>query len=99
MMYAAGVPHPDGITFDRERDGSRLAKQHHRVKALMRDGQWRTLAQIASLLKIPEASASARRRDLRKEKFGAHTVDHRNCGGGLWEYRLTINPKEAEYAA
>lgn len=84
-------PHPDGDTFDLARDGDRLRKQHERVWAVMRDGQWRTLPALATATRCPEASVSARLRDFRKAKFGGHTVERRYLHDGLWEYRLLVN--------
>lgn len=77
-----------GKTFSDERDGQRLNRQAYVVWMLMRDARWRTLAEIASLTGEPEASVSARLRDLRKDRFGGHTVDRRYLRHGLWEYRL-----------
>jgi hypothetical protein len=55
----------------------------------MLDGKWRTLRQIADSLRYPEASVSARVRDLRKPKFGAMDVKRQRVAGGLWEYRIS----------
>jgi len=86
----------DGETYDHERDSPRLTTQYDRTFNLMRDGAWRTLAEIASAIGCPEASVSARLRDMRKARFGEHTVSHRIREGatGLWEYRLI--PAEAQ---
>jgi predicted ArsR family transcriptional regulator len=57
----------------------------------MVDGKWRTLREIADALTIPEASASARLRDLRKERFGNYQVERQRRGEGrkgLFEYRM-----------
>lgn len=78
----------DGETIDPDLDNSRLGVQFAAVRALMLDGQWRTLADISALAHAPEASVSARLRDLRKPRFGAKTVERRRRGEGLWEYRL-----------
>lgn len=79
----------DGETYDHAKDGKRLHKQHNRVLALMSDQQWRSLAAIASCTHDPEASISARLRDLRKPKFGGWTIERRRGGwGGTFEYRL-----------
>ena len=80
----------DGITFEYERDARRLAGQHARVLALMRDGVYRTLSEIAEHTGDPEASVSARLRDLRKPKFGSYTVERRYVRRGLHEYRLAL---------
>lgn len=84
----------DGATYDPERDGERLGREMTAVARLMLDGEWRTLAYISETLEMttgiryPEASISARLRDLRKPRFGSHTVERRYCGAGLWEYRV-----------
>lgn len=88
------VPAFDGITFDPQRDTRRLTAQHHRVKALMRDGIWRTLSEISKATGDPEASVSARLRDLRKEKFGGHGVYRQYVERGLFRYRLVLNRKD-----
>jgi hypothetical protein len=80
----------DGVTFDQERDGKRLQAQHARVFEVMKDGMWRSLHAIARLTGDPEASISARLRDLRKDKFGGHEVERRYVQHGLWEYRLKV---------
>ena len=84
----------DGATYSDQRDGSRLRAQHQRVFDCMKDGVWRSLHTIAALTGDPEASISARLRDLRKDKFGGHFVDRRYVVDGLWEYRLTLNRKD-----
>lgn len=78
----------DGKTFVPQRDGIRLTAQYLRVFRLMSDMNWRSLKDISSFTGDPEASVSARLRDLRKEKFGAHTVERRHVESGLYEYRL-----------
>ena len=75
-----------GATFNPERDGKRLNAQTQRVHDLMRDGQWRTLAEIASGTGDPEASVSARLRDLRRFGF---TVDRAYVSQGLHKYKVT----------
>ena len=83
----------DGETYDPPIDSSRLTSQLARVTALMSDGMWRTLHEISVSVFSSEAGVSARLRDLRKSKFGGHTVDKRRRGlvdRGLFEYRLVI---------
>ena len=67
--------HFDGDTYEAEYDFDRLTTQLARTFNVIADGQWRTLGEIAELTGAPEASASARLRDLRKQKFGGYTVD------------------------
>lgn len=81
----------DGDTYDPELDQDRLSKQLGRVYDVMRDGQWRTLDEIATLTAAPPASVSARLRDLRKPRFGQYAIDRQRRGEasrGLFEYRL-----------
>ena len=83
----------DGVTYDPALDADRLRILLGRVYAFMRDGEWRTLAEIAAACGGTEASVSARLRDLRKERFGAYAVERRRVGQpdrGLFEYRLDV---------
>lgn len=80
----------DGATFESGRDLSRLNAQAMAVYRYMRHGEWRTLADIAHNTGHPEASVSARLRDLRKAKFGGFTVERRYIANGLYQYRLVI---------
>jgi hypothetical protein len=82
------APRFDGATFDVERDSDRLHGLLDRVRIFMGGGEWRTLAEIADACRGTEASVSARLRDLRKQKFGAHTVERRYVGNGVFAYRL-----------
>ncbi len=89
--FGIGVPHFDGATYEAEFDHTRLGGQMGKVYVLMSDGHWRTLDEISNATGAPPASVSARLRDLRKPKFGAHTVERRARGpreNGLFEYRL-----------
>jgi hypothetical protein len=85
-------PARDGATFDAKLDAARLGKQHSVVLALMGDGEWRTLSAVSARTGYPEASISARLRDFRKERFGAHEVERRRRTAGTWEYRLVTAP-------
>ena len=98
----------DGKTYDPARDGMRLGAQLLRVWALMSDGKWRTLAEISNNTGDPQASISARLRDIRKPKFGGHAVEVEHLGRGLYQYRLvrkdgkrraTAMPKRAPKSA
>ena len=78
-----------GAGYKTHSDHDRLAGQHERIKALMGDGQWRTLGEIHDATGDPEASISAQLRFLRTARFGSHEVKkQRRDGAGLWEYRL-----------
>jgi hypothetical protein len=84
--------HFDGETIEPELDQVRLGRQMQAVFDAIQDGQWHTLADLSETTGAPEASVSARLRDLRKESFGGHDVEHRRVDGvdGLWEYRLAM---------
>jgi hypothetical protein len=84
LLACAYFDGPDVSESDRERLNSQL----WRVYRLMRDGQWRTLAEVARSVGGSEAGVSARLRDLRKERFGGNQVERRRVAGGLWEYRM-----------
>ena len=90
----------DGVTYDPAVDARPLNRQQQAVYALMTDGQWRCLATISQTLGFPEASVSARLRDLRKAKWGGHDVqrqrrpDSAGTPTRLWEYRLDLIPQE-----
>lgn len=80
-----------GKTYVPQFDRERLNAQQRRVFDLMLDGKWRTLEEIHKKTHDPEASISARLRDLRN-KF-AFTVDRRRRGdpkNGLFEYQLLL---------
>lgn len=82
----------DGKTFDHELDQARLGDQAQRVFDLMKDGEWRTLAEIEAETGDPQSSISARLRDFRKVKCGGHAVNRKRRGegfSGLFEYQLT----------
>jgi hypothetical protein len=83
----------DGVTYEQERDHERLSAMLWRVQAVMADGHWHTLGELSARTGGSEAAVSARLRDLRKPKFGGHTVKRRYVRRGLWEY-LYIPAKE-----
>ena len=87
----------DGETYSERHDGARLRGQIADVFEVMKDGQWRTLDEIAHATGHPTTSVSTRVRDFRKPKFGGHTVERRPRGErsrGLFEYRLVIDDVE-----
>ena len=80
----------DGITINDERDNGRLQAQLDRVRAVMLGSlNWWTLRDIATWTGYPEASVSARLRDLRKAKFGGYNVERKYVERGIWAYRVT----------
>jgi hypothetical protein len=79
-------PEPKGATFDPERDAERLSAQARRVYDEMRFGQWWTLAGLSVATGDPEASVSARLRDLRR--LPGYDVEREYVRRGLHRYRL-----------
>lgn len=84
-------------------DTKRLGVQREDVLAVMLDGAPRTFEEIQSAVQArtgrrhPEASISARLRDLRHARYGGYIVDHRPRWGNLNEYRVRpAEPSKAE---
>lgn len=90
MELTMQMPLFGGDTYDPARDGARLSGQLARVAAVMADGKWHTLAELAEKCHGTEAAISARIRDFRKPKFGGHEVERAYVGDGLWQYRLVV---------
>jgi hypothetical protein len=93
-LLAPPDQNPDAPAGIESRDDEiRLNKQQARVWAVMKDESWHTLPELAERTGDPEASISARLRDLRKYKYGGHELERDHLGSGLYRYRLTINRK------
>lgn len=82
--------HRDGFTYEAAFDCDRLNHQQRAVYDVMRDGSWHTLGELANRLGFPEASVSARCRDLRKPRFGGFTVNRKRISRGLFAYQLQV---------
>ena len=86
--------HFDGESYEPAEDRNRLKAQIVHVYELMSGHQWWSISQLCDAIwkrgmHASQQSVSARIRDLRKERFGAHTVDRRRRNKrGDWEYRL-----------
>lgn len=78
----------DGETIVPERDNPRLSDQMEDILKVVLDGNWYTLSELHTITGHPEASISARLRDLRKKKWGNWTVERRYIQNGLHAYRL-----------
>lgn len=78
-------PEPKGMTYIPDRDGERLSRQARRVFLIMRDGDWHALHELAIKTGDPEASISARLRDLRR---AGYMVLRQYVERGLWRYRM-----------
>ncbi len=80
-----------GSTYSEPRDGKRLNRQAQVVFDVIKDGNWHTLRSISEATNEPEASISARLRDLRKPDWGGYDVKREFVSRGLWKYRLTLD--------
>lgn len=81
----------DGPAYSDEHDRARLTGQLAAMFQLMKDGHWRTVDEIAGAIGAPSLSVSANLRNLRKERFGGHTVNRRWRGhrsNALSEYQV-----------
>lgn len=76
-----------GETFDLVRDGKRLNAQLARIYDCLIDGKWRTLEEISAQTHDPQASISARYRDLVKLNF---PMEKQYVRRGLWKYRMVV---------
>jgi hypothetical protein len=89
-----------GRTYEAKLDAQRLGAQLTRVLQAMSDGRWRTLSEIQAHIfdtlkkRDPEASISARLRDIRK-LYGEPAMESRrrveDGVDGLWEYRSHVS--------
>lgn len=83
-----------GSTYSAPRDGERLTTQLACVVETMQGGGWWTLAMLANATGHPEASISARLRDLKRPEFHARLGRHFRVisdppeAGGTWHYQL-----------
>jgi len=89
MNTAQPELHFDGADYHHDRDSARLTGQILRIYDLIKDAAWRTLPELSDATGDPPASISAQLRNLRKKRFGSHTVERRYEGEGLYSYRLT----------
>jgi hypothetical protein len=86
----------DGATFNPRLDSTRLSKQVERVYSVLITGEWVTLSELSFYANAPEASVSARIRDLRKKRYGSQVINSRRRSVGLWEYRLVYSEPQQE---
>lgn len=68
-----------------------LPNQIERIFHLMKDGTFRSLDEIHRITGDSTASISAQLRNLKKERFGRHTLNKVYCGEGLWKYQIKVN--------
>ena len=91
MTRLAENPTFFGDDYQRERDYTRLAEGMRLVYRHMRDEQWHTLEDISEATGVPEASASADLRSLRRPENGGYYIEKVFVKKGLYKYRLLHN--------
>lgn len=90
----------DGSTIHEDPDAPvRLTGLMLRVTKAMRSGEWLTLNELAFQAGGSEASVSARLRDLRKTRWGSHTVERRLLEKGLYQYRVLWADQQQQQVA
>jgi hypothetical protein len=100
------TPSTYGPAYNIEIDGERVQTQLEKLASFMdycrSIGAWVSLAEIEEQTGIPQSSASAQLRHLRKPQFGNNTVEKRrrsaNDGGrgGTWEYMVKAKRYDTE---
>jgi hypothetical protein len=101
-IFGSQPPQFKGATFVPERDGPRLVKQLDKVRTLMLNhaGKWWTLKAISVCTDSPEASVSARLRDINREgRTEGYRIERRYVMRGLHEYMLVMQPTSPAPAA
>lgn len=78
----------DGSSYEPAKDKVRLNGQQQRVYEVMRDGRWRTLAEIAEASNVPLSTVGSRVRDFRKPRFGHFDVQRKRLTDATHVYRL-----------
>lgn len=71
-----------------QRDDGRLRGQALAVWRILADCNWHTIPELSSATGGSEAGVSARIRDLRKPRFGGHSIEREHVANGLHRYRL-----------
>lgn len=87
--------HRSGGTYSHEHDFERLNTQMGLVWRVVCDGGWYRLYEISLATNQPEASVSARLRDLRKKRFGGYLVDCERVhpDSAICRYRVRIRDR------
>ena len=86
-------PYFDGSDYNENRDRRRLSAVLRQVLAIMQDGQWHNITELAQATGASEAGISARIRDLRKSRYGSNNIEKKHIIDGFWEYRLSTDQR------
>lgn len=80
------MQHFDGCVMPDQKES--LLNQMDTIFALMKDGKYRSLHEIQISTGYSTASISAQLRNLKKERFGGHTLNKIYVENGLWTYQI-----------
>jgi hypothetical protein len=95
MFYPGQTLSPkfNGSDYVPKRDDARLTGQLGRVFSAIKDGRWRTVAEVSELTGDPQTSVSCQLRHLRKPRFGSHNIIKRQREGTVALYEYALAPK------
>lgn len=80
----------EGCDYVHERDFPRLSPKLAHIFEIMSDGEWHTLPELHETTGYLTTTISAHIRELRKERWGGHTVHRKYLGNGLYAYKLEV---------
>ena len=77
-------------------DGERLEGQFERVWAIMRDGEYHTIQEVAVTTGDPAQSVARQIRYIRSKARGGHVLEREHRGRGLYAFRVDFNAAGAD---
>ena len=86
-LQGPGTPEFKGAALRLE-DGKRLAGQFDRVWAIMRDGEYHTIQEVAERTGDPAQSVARQMRYIRSKARGGHVLEREHRGRGLYAFRV-----------
>lgn len=74
-------------------ESARLDSLRERIRECLRSGGWWTLRELETVVGGHGTGVSAKLRDLRKPRYGGHTIEAERVCAGLWRYRMVPQPR------
>ena len=71
-------------------DGERLEGQFERVWAIMRDGEYHTIQEVAAKTGDPAQSVARQMGHIRSKARGGHVLEREHWGQGLYAFRVNF---------
>ncbi len=90
-LVGPGTPDFKGATYRRGVDGKRLGGQFERIWAIMRDGEYHTIAEVAEKTGDPAQSVGRQIRYIRSKPRGSHVLEREYRGNGLYAFRVDFD--------